>query len=312
MRTARFMNLSKIGKLLQETFQGWQQDKASRLAAALAYYTVFSISPLLVIAIAIAGMFFGQDTAQEQTLQQLEVLIGSNGTQPIIIALDNMLNNITQPEIRGNASLISIAVLLIGASGIFAQLQDAFNTIWQVEPHPGKGLLHFIRRRLLSFLMVLAIGILLILSLIFSTVVSALSTYKVDFLPNWAIVWESIDSVFFLALMTFLFGLMFKYVPDIKIKWKDIWVGASITSVLFSFGKFLLGWYIQKGGLGSAYGAAGSLIVFLAWVYYSTQIILLGAEFTKVYTIMYGSKLRPKKHSRISASSQMSSSSKQH
>lgn len=303
------MNLRKIGKLLQETFKEWQQDKASRLAAALAYYTVFSISPLLVIAIAIAGMFFGQDMAQEQTLQQLEELIGSNGTKPIIIALDNMLSNITQPEIRGNASLISIAVLLIGASGIFAQLQDAFNTIWQVEPHPGRGVSHFIRRRLLSFLMVLAIGILLILSLIFSTIVSALSTYKVDFLPNWAIVWENIDSVVFLTLMTFLFGLMFKYIPDIKIKWKDVWVGASITSVLFSFGKFLLGWYIQKGGLGSAYGAAGSLIVFLAWVYYSTQIVLLGAEFTKVYTIMYGSKFRPKKHSRISASSQISSSS---
>ena len=296
------MNLRKIGKLLGATFQEWQHDKASRLAAALAYYTVFSISPLLVIAIAIAGMFFGQDTAQEQTLHKLEELIGTNGTQPIMIALNNMLSNISQPQFRGKASLISlgsVAVLLIGASGIFAQLQDAFNTIWQVKPHPGKGVRHFIRKRLLSFLMVLAIGLLLILFLFLSAVVSAFHQYSEDLLPGWAVIWENLDSVVSLGLITFLFGLMFKYVPDIKIKWKDIWVGATITSLLFSFGKFLLGWYLKKASLGSAYGAAGSLIVFLAWVYYSTQIVLLGAEFTKVYTRMYGSKVRPKKHSQI-------------
>ncbi len=289
------MNLRKVRRLLQETFKQWQEDKASRIAAALAYYTVFSISPLLVIAIAIAGAFFGQQTAQDQITDQLTDLVGEDGVKPILLAL----NNISQPEIRGIASLISIAVLLLGASGIFAQLQDALNTVWKVKPQPGRGIGIFIRKRISSFLMVLAIGFLLILSLVLSAVVSALSKYRTDFLPGSAILWENLDFVVSLGLMTFLFCLMFKYVPDAKIAWKDVIVGSVITALLFLFGKFLLGVYISRGSLGSAYGAAGSLIVFLAWVYYSAQIVLLGAEFTHVYTRMYGSKIRARRHSQI-------------
>lgn len=289
------MNLRKVGKLLRETFKQWQEDKASRIAAALAYYTVFSISPLLVIAIAIAGAFFGQQTAQDQIIDQLTDLVGKDGVKPILLALDN----ISQPEIRGIASLISIGVLLLGASGIFAQLQDALNTVWKVKPQPGQGVGIFIRKRISSFLMVLAIGFLLILSLILSAIVSALSKYRTDFLPGSAILWENLDFIVSLGLMTFLFCLMFKYVPDVKIAWKDVVVGSVITALLFLFGKFLLGVYISKGSLGSAYGAAGSLIVFLAWVYYSAQIVLLGAEFTQVYTRMYGSKVRARKYSQI-------------
>jgi len=289
------MNLPKVGQLLKETFQQWQEDKASRIAAALAYYAVFSISPLLVIAIAIAGTFFGQDTAQEQITEQLTALVGEDGVKPILMAL----NNISQPKIRGVASLISIGVLLLGASGIFAQLQDALNTVWKVTPQPGQGLLPFIRKRVSSFFMVLAIGFLLMLSLILSAVVATLSRYRTDFLPGSSILWENLDFVVSLGLMTFLFCLMFKYVPDVKIAWKDVVVGAVITAVLFLFGKFLLGVYLSQGSLGSAYGAAGSLIVLLAWIYYSAQIILLGAEFTQVYTQMYGSKIRPTKHSQI-------------
>ncbi len=287
------MNLRKVGQLLQKTFQEWQKDKASRIAAALAYYTVFSISPLLVIAIAIAGAFFGQDTAQEQITEQLTGLVGEDGIEPILLAL----NNISQPKVRGLASLISIGVLVLGASGIFAQLQDALNTVWKVQPQPGQGILPFLRKRLSSFLMVLAIGFLLMLSLVLSTVVTTLSKYRVDSLPGSQILWENLDFVVSLGLMTFLFGLMFKYVPDVTIAWKDVFVGSIITALLFIFGKFLLGVYISQGSLGSAYGAAGSLIVFLAWVYYSAQIILLGAEFTQVYSQMYGSKIRPNKHS---------------
>ena len=289
------MNLRKVGKLLQKTFQEWQEDKAARIAAALAYYTVFSISPLLVIAIAIAGAFFGQQAAQEEITAQLTQLVGEDIVKPILVTL----KNISQPEIRGIASWISIAVLLLGASGIFAQLQDALNTVWNVKPQPGQGILPFLRRRLFSFLMVLAIGFLLILSLMISAVISTLSRYRVDFLPGSAILWENIDFIVSLSLVTFLFCLMFKYVPDAKIAWKDVVVGSVITALLFLFGKFLLGLYLSMGSLGSAYGAAGSLIVFLAWVYYSAQIVLLGAEFTHVYTRMYGSKIRPKKHSQI-------------
>ncbi len=289
------MNLRKVGRLLKETFKEWQKDKASRIAAALAYYTVFSISPLLVIAIAIAGAFFGQDTAQEQITAQLTSLVGEDGVKPILLALDN----ITQPRIRGLASLISILVLILGASGIFAQLQDALNTVWNVKPNPGQGILPFIRKRISYFLLGLAIGFLLMLSLILSAVVSALSKYRTDFLPGSAILWENLGFIVSLGLLTFLFGLMFKYVPDVKIAWKDVFVGSVITAILFLFGKFLLGVYISKGSLGSAYGAAGSLVVFLAWVYYSAQIVLLGAEFTQVYSRLYGSKIRPRKHSQI-------------
>ncbi|MDJ0569680.1 MAG: YihY/virulence factor BrkB family protein [Pleurocapsa sp. MO_192.B19] len=289
------MNLYKIARLLQETFKEWQKDKASRIAAALAYYTVFSISPLLVIAIAIAGSFFGQEAAQQQITDQLTALVGEDGVKPILLALDNM----SQPKIRGLASLISIGVLILGASGIFAQLQDALNTVWKVKPQSGQGLLLFIRKRISSFLMVLAIGFLLMLSLILSAVVATLSKYRTDFLPGSAILWENLDFIVSLGLITFLFGLMFKYVPDIKIAWKDVLVGSVITALLFLFGKFLLGLYLSKGSLGSAYGAAGSLIVFLAWVYYSAQIILLGAEFTQVYAQMYGSKTQPSKHSQF-------------
>lgn len=289
------MNLRKVGRLLKETFKEWQEDKASRIAAALAYYAVFSISPLLVIAIAIAGAFFGQEMAQDQITEQLTGLVGEDGVEPILMAL----NNISQPEIRGVASLISVGVLLLGASGIFAQLQDALNTVWNVKPQPGQGVWLFIRKRVSSFFMVLAIGFLLILSLVLSAVVATLSKYRTDFLPGSQILWENLDFIVSLGLMTFLFCLMFKYVPDVKIAWKDVFVGSIITALLFLFGKFLLGVYLSRGSLGSAYGAAGSLIVLLAWIYYSAQIILLGAEFTQVYARLYGSKIRPTKRSLV-------------
>ena len=289
------MNIRKLRRLFQETFKEWQADKAPLIAAALAYYTVFSISPLLVIAIAIAGTVFGDQAAQAKITDQLVALVGQDGVKPILQAL----NNISQPKIRGFASLISIGVLIIGASGIFAQLQDALNTVWKVKPQPGQGVMLFLRKRLSSFLMVFAIGVLLILSLVLSAVVATLSRYRTDFLPGSSVLWENLDFIVSFGLITFLFCLMFKYVPDVKIAWKDVLIGSIITALLFLFGKYLLGLYLSKGSLGSAYGAAGSLIVFLAWVYYSAQIILFGAEFTHVYTRMYGSKVRPRKYSQI-------------
>ena len=289
------MNLPKIGRLLKETFREWQADKASRIAAALAYYTVFSISPLLVIAVAIAGTIFGDETAQAEITSRLTSLVGEDGVKPIL----QSLNNMSQPRTIGFASLISLGVLILGASGIFAQLQDALNTVWKVKPQPGQGLLPFLRKRLSSFIMVFAIGLLLIVSLVLSAVVATLNRYKIDSVPGSAILWENLDFILSFGLLTFLFCLMFKYVPDVKIAWKDVFVGSIITALLFLFGKFLLGLYISKGSLGSAYGAAGSLIIFLAWVYYTAQIILFGAEFTQVYARMYGSKIRPSKHSQI-------------
>ena len=286
------MKLLPILRLFKEAFQQWQQDKVSRLAAALAYYTIFSIAPLLVIAIAIAGAVFGQQAAEGQLISQLEELVGNEA----IGAIELALTNASQPGKGSIASLISIAVLLIGASGVFAQLQDALNTVWHVQPKPGRGIWGFIRKRLLSFCMVLSIGFLLLLSLIISTVITTLSSYNTDFLPGSDFLWENIDFVVSLGLMIVMFSLMYKFVPDVKIAWKDVLVGSIITALLFSFGKFLLGEYLSHNSAASAYGAAGSLIVFLAWVYYSAQIILFGAEFTQVYAHKYGSKIIPDKH----------------
>jgi membrane protein len=283
-------------KLLQETLQQWQQDRVSRLAAALAYYTVFSVAPLLVIAVAIAGAVFGQEAAKAEIISQLENLVGSEGASAVVVAL----NNANQPQVGSIASLISVGVLLIGASGVFAQLQDALNTVWNVQPKPGKGIWGFVSKRLFSFLMVLAIGFLLLASLIISAVLSTVRKFNLDFLPGSQFLWSNIDLFISLGLLTFMFALMFKYVPDVKIAWKDVWVGAIITSLLFLLGKFLLGWYLDQGTLGSTYGAASSLIVFLAWVYYSAQIILFGAEFTQVYAHKYGSKILPGRSSQWS------------
>jgi membrane protein len=284
-----FNIFTKIWQLLTETFREWQQDKASRLAAALAYYTVFSIAPLLIIAIAIAGSVFGQAAAKEQIVGQLKDEIGAEGAKAVVAAL----NNASQPELSGIASLISIGILLIGASGIFAELQDALNTVWKVQPQTRQGFWLVVGKRLSSFLMVLSIGLLLIVSLIVSTLITTLSKYRTDwdFLPGSAIVWENLDLIVSFSSIAFLFALMFKYVPDAKIAWKDVWVGSIITSLLFAFGKSLLGWYIGSGNLNSTYGAASSLIVFLVWIYYSAQIVLLGAEFTQVYARLFGSQI---------------------
>ena len=286
------MKLLTILRLFKEAFQQWQKDKVSRLAAALAYYTVFSIAPLLIIAIAIAGAVFGQRAAEGQLISELEGLVGTEASGAIEIALKNA----SQPGTGSFASLISLGVLLIGASGVFAQLQEALNTVWQVQPKAGRGIWAFIRKRLLSFCMVLSIGFLLLLSLIISTVISTLSKYNIDFLPGSAFLWSNIDFFVSLGLMIFMFTLMYKYVPDVKIAWKDVLVGATMTALLFSFGKFLLERYLSHSSAASAYGAAGSLIVFLAWVYYSAQIVLFGAEFTQVYARKYGSKIIPDKN----------------
>lgn len=283
------IRIKPILKLFKEAFREWQQDKASLWAAALAYYTVFSVTPLLVIAIAIAGAVFGQDTAREELVQQINTLVGEQGAQVLEIALANA----SQPEIGSLASIISVVVLLLGASGVFAQLQEALNTVWNVKPKKDRSIWQFIHKRLLSFGMVLAIGFLLLASLLISAILSGLSNLETDLLPAWVELGQSLNLVISFSLISLLFALIYKYLPDVKIRWKDVWVGAIITAVLFSFGKFLIGLYLGRSSFGSAYGAAGSLIIFLAWVFYSAQILLFGAEFTQVYARKYGKRIRP-------------------
>lgn len=285
-------------KLIQEAFKEWQEDKASLLAAALAYYTVFSITPLLVIAIAIAGAVFGQDTARREILDQINQLVGEQGAQ----AIETALANANQPQISSVASIISIVVLLIGASGVFAQLQSALNTVWNVKAKPNGGIWEFIRKRLLSFGMVLAIGFLLLVSLILSAMLSGIGKLEINLLPGLTPLWQLLNFGMSFGFISLLFALIYKYLPDVKIRWKDVWIGAIITALLFTLGKFAIGLYLGRGSLGSAYGAAGSLIVFLAWVFYSAQILLFGAEFTQVYARKYGKRIRPNSHAELTSS----------
>lgn len=288
-----YFRLGTFLRLLKETFGEWQNDRASQLAAALAYYTVFSLTPLLVITIAIAGSIFGEAAARQEIIGRIQSLVGNSGTDVI----ETILNNASQPQIKGLASLISIAVLLLGASGVFAQLQDAFNQIWNVsDDQPKGGIGEIIKKRLLSFLMVLFIGLLLLISLILSTILSALNNLGNDLLPGFEQIWNIFNYVLSFAIIAFLFALLYKYVPDVHIAWKDVKIGAIFATFLFIIGKEILGMYLGRSSFSSAYGAAGSLIVLLAWIYYSAQILLFGAEFTQVYAKRHGSKKASSHH----------------
>ncbi|MBW4621404.1 MAG: YihY/virulence factor BrkB family protein [Cyanosarcina radialis HA8281-LM2] len=286
------MSWRTIWRLLKETFQEWNRDNAPQMAAALAYYTVFSIAPLLIIAIAIAGWAFGEEAARGEIVGQIRDLVGKEGAQ----AIEATLENAYRPG--GNtgivASLISIVLLIFGASGVFVQLQESLNAIWNVTPQSGNEVGNFVRKRALSFVVVLGIGFLLLVSLIVSAALAGLNHYASSLIPGLESWWQLINSVISFGVITILFALIFKYLPDITITWRDVWVGAIITSLLFSIGKFAIGLYLGNSSLGSTYGAAGSLVVFLAWIYYSVQIMFFGAEFTQVYTRRYGSHRKAK------------------
>ncbi|MEH2067952.1 MAG: YihY/virulence factor BrkB family protein [Nostoc sp.] len=286
------MNLQAIWQLFQETFQEWSEDKASRLAAALAYYTIFSIAPLLIIVIAIAGAAFGEEAARGQIVGQIQGLVGKSGAEFIQTAI----NNANKPQTGAIASIISVVVLLLGATGLFTELQDSLNTIWEVKPKPGQGVTNIIRLRFLSFAMIIGIGFLLLVSLVISTGLAALSTYFSNLIPGVDFLWKILNFLISFAITTFLFGLIFKVLPDVKIAWSDVLIGAILTSFLFSIGRFLLGQYLGNGSFGSAYGAAGSLVIILAWVNYAAQILFFGAEFTQVYARRHGSGITPTKN----------------
>lgn len=286
------MNIKTILDLLKETFSEWNKDKASRLAAALAYYTVFSLAPLLIIVIAIAGSVFGEEAARGEIVGQIQGLVGRDGAEFIETAIQNA----SKPAAGTIASIISLVVLLFGASGVFAELQDALDTVWEVQPKPGRGLLNVIRSRFLSFTMVLSVGFLLLVSLVFSAILAALVNFLGKVLPGFDALWQLANFIFSFVLTTVLFGLIYKVLPDVKIAWSDVWIGAAITSLLFSIGRFLLGEYLGNSSFGSTYGAAGSLVVILAWVYYAAQILFFGAEFTQVYARKYGSQIVPDKN----------------
>jgi membrane protein len=283
----RYMKLRNVWSLLKETVEEWQRDKVDRMAAALAYYTLFSIAPLLVIAVAVAGAVFGQEAARGEVVAQIQGLLGKAGAEVVQTALAN-----TQNPQSGNGivpSIISTLALIFGASGVFIQLQDSLNAVWNVEESPQAGVKAVVRKRIFSFAMVITIGFILMVSLVVSAGLSALSTFTNHLFPALESLWKLFNIMISLGVFTFLFALIYKYLPDINIAWQDVLVGALFTSILFSIGKELLGFYLGNGSFGSAYGAAGSVVTVLAWIYYSVQIMLFGAEFTQVYTRRYGS-----------------------
>ena len=288
------MSLKQIWRLLKETFKEWNDDNASRLAAALSYYTIFSLAPLLIIAIAIAGAVFGDEAASGEIVKQIQGLVGKAGAEVIQTALQNA----QKPDTRNFASIISIGVLLFGASNVFAQIQDALNTIWEVEPKPGRSFLLTLRKRFVSFAMVAGVGFLLLVSLIVNTALEAMLKYFNNLLPGFDWLWQVGNFAISFAVITLLFAFIYKFIPDAKIAWNDVWIGSAMTSLLFVIGKYLLGLYLGNSSFGSAYGAAGSLIVLLAWINYAAQIIFFGAEFTQVYASKYGSRIEPDDNSR--------------
>lgn len=286
------MSASDIIDLIKQTFKEWSEDKASRLAAALAYYTVFSIPPLLVLLISILGQVLDQEIVQEQILRQTGQLVGAQGREGIELILENAEQPGNQELIP---ALISLVILFFGASGVFSALQDAMNTVWDVAPRPDRGLWGTLKARFFSFTMVLGIVFLLLVSLILTTVLTALGDNISGLVTESEIILQVLNFIISLAVLVLLFALIFKVIPDVQIEWRDVWIGAVVTGLLFKLGEFALGIYLENSDPASAYGAAGSLIILLLWVYYSAQILFLGAEFTQVYARHYGSDIRPDK-----------------
>lgn len=283
------MKLKTVVEMGKTTFSEWSEDKATRLAAAIAYYAVFSLGPLLIIAIAIIGFVYGQEIAQGKIVEQMRGLFGENGAE----AIQTMVEAARKPSAGIIATIISVIILMFTASGLFIQLQDALNTIWEVAPKPGLGIMATIRQRFLSFSLVLGIGFLLLVSLLISAGLSAFGEFFVGLLPSLEYVMKVLHFFISFGVVTLLFAMIYKFLPDVKITWGDVWIGAAATALLFTIGKFFIGMYLGRSSTASAYGAVGSLVVLMLWNYYSAMIFLMGAEFTQVYANKYGSRMVP-------------------
>ncbi len=283
------MRLKTVGSLLKDTVTRWLDDRAMSLAASLAFYTVLSLAPLLVVAVSVAGLVFGEAAARGEIAQQLRGMLGAEGGS----AIESILAHAKEPHANIVGTAIGIVVLFFGASGVFGELQDSMNAIWEVKPKPGRGLMGAVSSRFFSFAMVLGVAFLLLVSLLLSAALSAAGTFLGGSLPGGEVLWTGINFVISIGVITLLFALIFKVVPDVKIGWRDVWYGAIFTAILFTVGKALIGIYLGRASVGSPYGAAGSLVVLVVWLYYSAQILFFGAEFTRVYARHSGSRILP-------------------
>jgi membrane protein len=274
------MNPKALWALVKQAGYDWYDDKAPRLGAALAYYSIFSIAPLLILVIAIAGLWLGPQGAQNDLVQEIKQTVGEDSGN----AIQDMIRHASDRHAGIIATVVAVVVLLVGASGVFGALQDALNTIWKVTPKPGRPVLGFIKDRFLSFTMVLGTGFLLLVSLILTAVLEAVAKYiSPTCLSGGLCLWQVVNAAVSFGIITLLFALIFKVLPDVILTWKDVWIGAAVTALLFTLGKYLIGVYLGRAGVASYYGAAGSMVVILVWVYYSAQILLFGAEFARVH-----------------------------
>jgi membrane protein len=284
---------SNFPHLVKLSYREWQQDRASRLSAALAYYTIFSLAPVLIIVIAVTGLFWQQQAVHEQLMSQIQGLVGVEGAKFI----SNMLTSASNPARGITATILGIITLIFGALGVFNELHNSLNIIWNVKEEEPKNFLESLKKtildRFLSFTMILGIGFLLLVSLVISAGLSAVQNTLGNAFPLSEFIWQMINLVVSIGVITLLFALIYKVLPDAEIAWRDVWLGGFVTAVLFSLGKFLIGLYLGNSAVASSFGAAGSLVLLLVWIYYSAQILFFGAEFTQVYANNYGSKILP-------------------
>jgi membrane protein len=276
----------ELGSLFGEAFSEWMEHNAPKLGAALAYYSVLSLAPLLVVILAIVGLALGQGAAQGQIMAQIRGMLGDEGAK----AIQAVIANASKPKAGGLATVLGLLTLFISTSGVFAELHDSLNRIWEVKAKPrGNFLVSLLRDRIFSFGMVLAVGFLLLVSLMASAALAGAAKYVSGALPLAPAVLFVLNNLLSLAVITVLFAMIYRFLPDDSIAWNDVWIGSLVTAILFTVGKFAIGMYLGQASFGSAYGAAGSLVIVLAWIYYSAQIFFFGAEFTHVYARRHGS-----------------------
>jgi len=281
------MNVKKAWALTRQSISSWSEDYAPSMGAALSYYTLFSIAPLLIIVIAVAGLFFGVDAVRGVIFAQLQSLMGPEGAK----AIEEMLSTASDIKTGGLAASVSVVGLLIGATTVFNELQNDLDRIWRAPARvKSSGVWHLLRTRLLSFGMILAVAFLLTVSLITSAALATIGKWWGAWFGGWEVLAHALDLVVNFGLLTAIFALIYKMIPRVHVSWHDVWIGAAVTSLLFVLGKFLIGLYLGKTDMTSSFGAAGSMVLVMVWVYYSAQIFLFGAEFTWVYANLYGSR----------------------
>jgi membrane protein len=286
------MKVRELGWLFKRALAGWWNDNVPRLGASLAYYTLFALAPILIVAITIAGLVFGADAVQRQVTTEISGLVGEEGGK----AVRAMLEGAAQRGGNGIATAVGLVTFFLGSTGAFLELQTALNAIWRVKPKENASIKDMLLQRLLSFGLVVGVGFVLLVSLLVSAGLSALNSYIGALVPEIAAIWQGINTLVSLGVVTLLFAMIYQFLPDVDLRLRHVWVGALVTAGLFNIGKYLIGLYLGTSGVATAYGAAGSVVVLLVWVYYSAQVVLLGAEFTRAYVERFDTRPKPSPH----------------